>query len=126
MALSMMRLNLTAQNMTGFRAIMLKRRIYPRSLVRRRITAGFFCDMWRPGFVIEENIKDSDEPAGLSSFEGSRGRKCRGVTQVYNVKDAGIGDVTLKFYADGRHEMLNEINREEVFSDVIAWLDQKR
>ena len=55
------------------------------------------------------------------------GANTRGVTQVYNaLKDAGIGDVTLKFYADGRHEMLNEINREEVFSDVIAWLDQKR
>jgi len=46
------------------------------------------------------------------------------VTQVYNaLKNAGITDITLKFYKDGRHEMLNEINRREVFKDVIAWLN---
>jgi alpha-beta hydrolase superfamily lysophospholipase len=30
---------------------------------------------------------------------------------------------TTKFYADGRHEMLNETNRDEVISNLIAWLD---
>jgi alpha-beta hydrolase superfamily lysophospholipase len=30
----------------------------------------------------------------------------------------------LKFYKDGRHEMLNEINRDEVFKDVIAWMNK--
>ena len=35
----------------------------------------------------------------------------------------GIGPVTLQLYADGRHEMLNETNRNEVQSDLIGWLD---
>jgi alpha-beta hydrolase superfamily lysophospholipase len=35
---------------------------------------------------------------------------------------AGIGDVSEKYYKDGRHEMLNETNREEVLSDLLAWL----
>lgn len=35
---------------------------------------------------------------------------------------AGL-DVTLKVYPGGRHEMLNETNREEVVSDLLAWLD---
>jgi alpha-beta hydrolase superfamily lysophospholipase len=53
------------------------------------------------------------------------GGNTKGVNQVYNtLKDAGIGDVTLKFYEDARHETLNEINREEVFNDVIAWLNK--
>jgi len=34
-----------------------------------------------------------------------------------------ITDVTFKFYEDARHEIFNEINREEVFKDVINWLD---
>ncbi len=34
-----------------------------------------------------------------------------------------IKDVTHKFYPGGRHEVFNEINREEVFNDVIGWLD---
>ncbi len=35
---------------------------------------------------------------------------------------AGIADVTEKFYPDGRHEMLNEINRAEVMLDTATWL----
>lgn len=31
--------------------------------------------------------------------------------------------ITTRFYAEGRHEMLNETNREEVVTDVIKWLD---
>ena len=30
---------------------------------------------------------------------------------------------TTKFYADGRHEMLNEINKEDVIENLIAWLE---
>ena len=35
---------------------------------------------------------------------------------------AGL-DVTLKIYPGGRHEMLNETNREEVVRDLLAWLE---
>ena len=35
---------------------------------------------------------------------------------------AGL-DVTLKVYPGGRHEMLNETNRDEVVADLRAWLD---
>ena len=31
--------------------------------------------------------------------------------------------ITTRFYAGGRHEMLNETNRDEVVMDVIRWLD---
>lgn len=34
----------------------------------------------------------------------------------------GVTDVTLKLYTDGRHEMLNELNRNEVYADILAWL----
>jgi alpha-beta hydrolase superfamily lysophospholipase len=34
----------------------------------------------------------------------------------------GIHDVQAKIYAGARHEILNEINREEVQADVLAWL----
>ena len=38
---------------------------------------------------------------------------------------AGIRDVTLKLYEGGRHEMLNETNKEQVESDVITWLNSR-
>ncbi len=39
---------------------------------------------------------------------------------------AGVRDVTHRYYEDGRHEMLNETNRDEVTQDLIAWLDAHR
>lgn len=39
-------------------------------------------------------------------------------------KALGMTDVSHKFYPGGRHEMLNETNRDEVQRDVLAWLDK--
>ena len=38
-------------------------------------------------------------------------------------ENVGIKDVTLKTYPESRHELFNEINRDEVIHDVISWLD---
>ena len=38
-------------------------------------------------------------------------------------RDAGLVDVTVRLYDGARHEILNEINRDEVTADVVAWLD---
>lgn len=35
----------------------------------------------------------------------------------------GVSDVEVKIYEGGRHEMFNEINRDEVLADLVAWLD---
>jgi alpha-beta hydrolase superfamily lysophospholipase len=37
-------------------------------------------------------------------------------------RDAGVSDVTVKLYPGARHEILNEINRDEVTADIIGWL----
>ncbi len=48
----------------------------------------------------------------------------KGVEAVCGLlQDAGMQDVSLKLYPEGRHEMHNEINKEEVFADLIAWCD---
>ncbi|MCH5287659.1 MAG: lysophospholipase [Christensenellaceae bacterium] len=39
-------------------------------------------------------------------------------------RQAGLTDVTLRLYPDGRHEMFNELNRSEVYADLAAWLDR--
>ena len=38
-------------------------------------------------------------------------------------RDAGLVDVTVKLYDGARHEILNEVNRNQVTADVVAWLD---
>ena len=37
---------------------------------------------------------------------------------------AGLDQVTLRLYPDGRHELFNETNRDEVTTDLIAWLNR--
>ncbi|MEG2020893.1 MAG: alpha/beta hydrolase [Oscillospiraceae bacterium] len=37
------------------------------------------------------------------------------------IQNAGVKDFTFKLYKDGRHEMLNETNRNEVYEDVLNW-----
>ncbi len=38
--------------------------------------------------------------------------------------ELGIADVEMLLYPEGRHEMLNELNRDQVHADVAAWLDK--
>ena len=48
----------------------------------------------------------------------------KGVNEVYKkLKKTGHKNVTMKMYEGARHEILNEINRTEVFADIIEWLD---
>ena len=35
---------------------------------------------------------------------------------------AGISNVTERYYQNGRHEMLNETNRDEVMRDLLVWM----
>ncbi|WP_167434827.1 MULTISPECIES: hypothetical protein [Paenibacillus] len=39
-------------------------------------------------------------------------------------KGAGIKDVKLIIYPQARHEMQNELNREESTSDLIGWINK--
>jgi alpha-beta hydrolase superfamily lysophospholipase len=44
---------------------------------------------------------------------------------VERYQQAGLRDVALQAYAGARHEVFNEINRDEVYADVLLWLDNK-
>ncbi len=47
----------------------------------------------------------------------------KGVTRSRDgFQKAGLKDVEMKLYDECRHEILNEINREDVADDVLAWL----
>ncbi len=51
----------------------------------------------------------------------------KGVTRVYDgLKRRGVRDLTLKLYEGARHELFNEINRDEVFSYLASWLSGVR
>ncbi len=41
------------------------------------------------------------------------------------IREAGVRDVTLILYPDDRHEVLNELNRDEVYRDIRDWLEAR-
>lgn len=59
-------------------------------------------------------------------FSGDKdpvGANGKGVNRVYRMlKKAGVEDVTLKLFHNGRHEMLNEVNKDEVYDLIKRWL----
>lgn len=48
----------------------------------------------------------------------------KGVTRAADeFRKVGMQDVTCKLYPLCRHELLNEINHEEIYRDIVAWID---
>ena len=63
-------------------------------------------------------VSGADDPVG--SFG-------KGVRKVYEkYRAAGIQDVTLRLYTGDRHEILNETDRQQVYEDLAAWLEQHK
>jgi alpha-beta hydrolase superfamily lysophospholipase len=65
-----------------------------------------------------------DLPMYLSSgSEDPVGQQLEGVRVLMaRYHEAGIASIAHDFYPGGRHEMLNEINREEVRVRLLAWI----
>lgn len=62
----------------------------------------------------------------MSGEEDPVGDYGKGVERAYKAFcDAGCQDVTIRLYPGGRHEMLNEINRDAVYQDILSWIDSK-
>jgi alpha-beta hydrolase superfamily lysophospholipase len=59
---------------------------------------------------------------------GSKDPVNGGLTLLWPLVDryraAGLTDVTVRVYDDGRHEILNEVNRAEVIDDLLQWLQR--
>lgn len=94
--------------------------------------AAFFFDLLKFLRQINNPVQLLNTPKNLPLyfFSGEKdpvGANTTGVKKLIKIyQKMGIEDLSFKFYEDGRHEMLNEINREIVIADVIQWLDAHR
>ncbi len=59
----------------------------------------------------------------MSGAKDPVGGAGKGVKQVYGWLKKSGHDVELKLYEDGRHEMLNEINRKDVYNDILLFIN---
>ena len=61
----------------------------------------------------------------LSGDEDPVGKYGRGAKKLYEVySKLGVKDLRIKLYPGARHEIINEINRAEVYQDILQWLTE--
>ncbi len=91
----------------------------------------FYNDLLKGLLYISDvnNIKKTNQNVPILVFSGTNdpvGENSKGVQAFYSkLKTAGIKDITLKLFEDGRHEMLNETNRKEVYAYILGWLNER-
>ena len=91
-------------------------------------STGLLRDMMTGILYIEQpkNLADmrKDLPvffiAGGDDPVGSYGKGVRKAADAF--RKAGMTDVDVHIYPLCRHELLNEINREEIYGDILQWL----
>ncbi|MCK5220122.1 MAG: alpha/beta hydrolase [Candidatus Aminicenantes bacterium] len=94
-------------------------------------TSGFFLYLFTGLKKVnkKENFRSIPNELPIMLISGKKdplGEDLKGVERVISsFKEAGIKDVEYKFYKSGRHEMLHEINRDEVFTDISEWINSK-
>ena len=94
-------------------------------------TVAMFRDMMGGLQYIADrsNLARMDKETPVYFLSGDRdpvGAMGKGVEKVVRMfRKAGCRDVSVKLYPEGRHEMFNELNRDEVMADLLAWLESK-
>lgn len=92
------------------------------------VSSAFFLDMILGYFRLSkfENIKKTDKNLPILFISGKNdpvGNFGKGVLESFNLyKKAGLKNVSVKFYENKRHEVLNETNRYEVYDDIVYWI----
>lgn len=97
-------------------------------LCRFRFTASAYCDFFRVlmELAARRQFKQIQKKLPVFMISGDDdpvGDFGKGVRRVYRTfAHIGMKRVQMKLYPKARHELLNEINREEVYEDVLAWI----
>ena len=96
-----------------------------------RPTAGLLRDMMVGINCIEKaehlSMMKKDLPvffvAGGDDPVGNFGKGIHACANAF--RKAGMTDVSVRIYPLCRHEILNEINKEEIFEDIRQWIEKK-
>lgn len=72
------------------------------------------------------NLREIRSDLPVYIFSGSEdpvGEQLEGVQILIDrYRTAALREISLDFYPGGRHEMLNEINRDEVLANLLCWI----
>lgn len=92
-------------------------------------TSGAFKDMFQGLLFITDRANIEKTPkelpilllSGDSDPVGGNGKMVIKAYKEY--KTCGMENVKMKLYKDMRHEILNEINKETVYKDILDWIN---
>ncbi|PRR83434.1 alpha/beta hydrolase [Clostridium vincentii] len=91
-------------------------------------TSSFYFDLLRGLWEMHEtnNLGRIPKRLPIHMVSGEMdpvGNQGKGVISLYEtLKKIGLENVNYKLYKDGRHEMLHEINKDEVIHNIIEWI----
>lgn len=94
-------------------------------------TVNAYYHMFSGMIKMNQQEKAGRIPKGLSVVfvagkEDPVGNFGRGVKAVYKkYKTSGVQDVKIRLYEDDRHEILNELDKENVYQDLLMWLERR-
>lgn len=94
-------------------------------------TASFYHDLLKLTANAANNklirLTRADLPMFIISGEkdpvGGYGKDIKRLLSVY--KKLGFTNIAYKLYPDCRHELINEINKDEVYSDINHWISKR-
>lgn len=93
------------------------------------LTAGGLASMFasQGESVTERSIRRINKNMAIYLFAGTDdpiNNNTKGLLELERrYRKAGL-NVQMRLYLEGRHEMLNELNRDEVIEDLLAWLTE--
>jgi alpha-beta hydrolase superfamily lysophospholipase len=91
-------------------------------------TARFFVDLMTGLLWIHSPERNKQVPKDLPMFiisgdEDPVGSYGKGVWKTASMyKNLGIEDISVSLVEGARHEVLNEINKEEVYTEIVNWV----
>ena len=94
-------------------------------------TANGFQTMFRLIYNLHDREKLMKMPPNLpviflSGEDDPVGDYGKAVRQVYqSFREIGMENVQIKLYPKDRHEILNELDREDVYGDIYRWILQR-
>lgn len=94
-------------------------------------TASFYHDLIKltQGATNRKLLRLTRPELPMFIISGEKDPVCGYGKEIKNylsiLKKAGYCNVSFKLYPESRHELLNELNYEEVYSDILNWLEKR-
>ncbi len=94
-------------------------------------TASFYHDLLKliSGSTKKSMIRQTKKELPIYVVSGEKdpvGGYGKEIKRLLNVfKKSGFTNISAKLYPDCRHELLNELNNEEVYSDLNQWISKR-